>query len=147
MSEADVSVVNRIWAVCTAMPGVGTLIGAHRVGGGKAVIARVCISPREEAHGVARQIVFHQMWHVLRRAGIITAVPLVLITIANENKWLFSQRIDFGHTVLIKELGLHKSPFFVYWNSYHFLFLFLILILRTALTYRSLYYIKIKERE
>jgi hypothetical protein len=50
-----------------------------------------------------------------------------------------SQRIDFGHTVLIKELGLHKSPFFVYWNSYHFL--------RTALTYRSLYYIKIKERE
>jgi hypothetical protein len=57
----------------------------------------------------------------------------------------FSQRIDFGHTVLIKELGLHKFPFFVYWNSYHLLFLFL--ILRTALTYRSLYYIKIKERE
>jgi hypothetical protein len=58
--------LKRMWAWSTesepcALPGVGTLIGAHRVGGGKAVIARVCISPREEAHGVARQIVFHQM--------------------------------------------------------------------------------------
>jgi hypothetical protein len=46
--------LKRMWAWSTesepcALPGVGTLIGAHRVGGGKAVIARV--SPRRGAWG------------------------------------------------------------------------------------------------